>query len=258
MDEERCYCMQSRIETTNRYSCLLHIAATILLSCRISFAGDTVVIAQGTDTAPAAELAESAAARFTVCGWVQPAEFANEERVVVERALWVPELTGEARTCRLNYRLGMSADGLPYVGYHQPGYGAVFVKAAATNSLKAGAWVHLAGSYDGDGLRLYVNGKMVSAVRSLFRPIKDTPEGENAVIAVGGHAAEPGKDSTDLRLRCVGLLDEVCIWNTALADQDIVKTMTTPSEASTTNLVAHWTFDTGSAKGISGNCTEIK
>ncbi|MEI6515407.1 MAG: FG-GAP-like repeat-containing protein, partial [bacterium] len=118
---------------------------------------------------------------FTVEAWVRPANpISGAEQVIVERPGFVADGNGLGYSSgiRLNFRLGLDANGCPFVGYDGGGYDPIFVEAKAGISLalKANQWAHLAGVYDGEAgkLFLYVNGQMACM----------TPSGE---IPFNGH-----------------------------------------------------------------------
>ena len=84
-----------------------------------------------------------------------------------------------------------------------------------TGKLSANAWTHLAGTYDGATLRLYVNGVLVSSrAQTGTIPISTSP------LQIGGDSNYgqyfPGK------------IDEVRIYSRALSAADIQRDMNTP------------------------------
>ena len=81
--------------------------------------------------------------------------------------------------------------------------------AASFNELKADTWYHLAATYDGENLKSYKNGSLVS-----YNPAPSgEPESESQKLTFGKHVANPWYFK--------GLLDDVRIYNYALGKDDI-------------------------------------
>ena len=85
----------------------------------------------------------------------------------------------------------------------------------ATAPLATGTWTYLAVTYDGQALRLYVNGDEVSSVARTGR------------IAASGRPLELGGDSI-YGQGFQGLIDEVRVYNVALTPTEIRSDMETP------------------------------
>jgi hypothetical protein len=92
-----------------------------------------------------------------------------------------------------------------------PSGGALF----GTGKLSANAWTHLAGTYDGATLRLYVNGLLVSS-----RAQTGTIPASTSPLQIGGN--------TIYGQYFPGRIDEVRIYNRALSAADIQRDMNTP------------------------------
>ena len=87
--------------------------------------------------------------------------------------------------------------------------------ASGTSALALNTWTHLAVSYDGATIRLYVNGVQVGS-RALTGPIAPS----TGALRIGGNAVwgEYFK----------GLIDEVRVYNRALSAGEIQLDMVTP------------------------------
>jgi len=112
-----------------------------------------------------------------------------------------------------------------------------FTNAAAGPSLATGAWTHLAGTYDGATLRLYVNGVLADS----------TAHAGNVI------------DVTELRLcrhpRNVplflhGTIDEVRVWKVARSAADISDNYQRVLDGDEPGLVAYYQFDEGAGQAI--------
>lgn len=98
----------------------------------------------------------------------------------------------------------------------------------------AGKWVHLAGTYDGQVIRLYVDGKPAAETKAAGRiPKSDAP------LVIG--ALGPGSRVLD------GQLDQVCVFKTALAPGAVAR-LAAGTLLETDSLVAHWTADSAEEK----------
>jgi hypothetical protein len=107
--------------------------------------------------------------------------------------------------------------------------------AATGTDLDSGAWHHVVAMYDGATRSTWVNGQLVST---------DTPGNNNAqatTFRIG--KTNPGTGLDDFR----GDLDDIAIWNTALAPNQItaLATGTSPMSLppSSQGLIAHWVAD---------------
>ena len=86
---------------------------------------------------------------------------------------------------------------------------------AATSALPTGTWTHLASTYDGVTLRLYVNGTQVTQLAASGSITTST-----GALRIGGNAVWSEYFS--------GLIDEVRIYNRALTAGEIGPDMATP------------------------------
>jgi hypothetical protein len=84
-----------------------------------------------------------------------------------------------------------------------------------TAVLSTTAWTHLAATYDGVTLRLYVNGTQV-ATRAMTAAMRTT----TSPLRIGGNAIWSEWFN--------GLIDEVRVYNRALTAADVVTDMNTP------------------------------
>jgi hypothetical protein len=85
----------------------------------------------------------------------------------------------------------------------------------STAGVALNAWTHLAATWDGATLKLYVNGALVSS-----KPVMGTMPNSSGALRLGGNSVwgEWFK----------GQLDEIRVYNRALAQSEIQTDMTTP------------------------------
>jgi hypothetical protein len=84
-----------------------------------------------------------------------------------------------------------------------------------TSKLKANEWAHLAGTYDGATMRLYVNGVQVSS------------RAQTGQIPISTSALQIGGDSVYGQY-FPGTIDEVRVYQRALSASEIQRDMNTP------------------------------
>ncbi len=134
----------------------------------------------------------------TVSCWVRTERAAQSQAWIVNRIQGGGEATG--------YRLGLM-EGRPCFNVPQTPWSHLVY---ATNALPVGRWVHLAGTCDGQVLRIYVDGERCGELARVG------PVGTNGFPLIlgsfaAGHAAH-----------FEGLLDEVKLYNRALTPQEIL------------------------------------
>ena len=101
------------------------------------------------------------------------------------------------------------------------------VSAVGTSALPLGAWTHVAATFDGAQLQFFVNGALVDT-----RPAAGALEPTAGALRIGGNAV--WGEYFD------GVIDEVRIYNRALAPADIVRDMNVAVES---GLVAAYGFE---------------
>ena len=105
--------------------------------------------------------------------------------------------------------------------------------------LSRGNLYHIACTYDGNVVKIYVNGNLDSEGECTVTPnMTDDP----LTIGYAGYHTYLG-----------GFVDEVRIWNVARTQEEIQDNMNQPIEnpASLPNLVGYWNFDSGTADDLS-------
>jgi hypothetical protein len=95
---------------------------------------------------------------------------------------------------------------------------------ASGTSLTANTWTHLAGTYDGTTIRLYVNGVQVTSMA------------HTGAIATAGNPLTIGGNTVDGNY-FTGVIDEVRVYNKALTAAQIVSDMNTPVSATVNTLI---------------------
>ncbi len=102
-------------------------------------------------------------------------------------------------------------------------------------ALPYGQWVHVAGTYDGAMMRLYVNGIEVSR-----RAMTGRLSAYGTDLFIGRYANFPEG--------IVGLIDEVRLWNVARTPEQIRDLMCVRLRGDETGLLGCWKFDEGAGQ----------
>ena len=111
--------------------------------------------------------------------------------------------------------------------------------------LNAATWYHLAATYDGSKMRMYVDGLIVDSL--------------NATISVGGSATTPltiGYQPIYAGRNWSGRIDEVRIWNKTLTASEIMSNKDSEfCSLNVANLAGYYKLDAGSALGTNTGIT---
>ncbi len=160
---------------------------------------------------------------ITVEAWIRPRTLANNnnfDRVVRKGASYeLTTSTGDS-TClagtsgHVQWRLTISG-----VNRHICG-----------GTLTPGTWYHVAGTYDGATIALYLNGTLAAkAVRT------GTVTVDNKILTIGNN--ENGNRAFD------GVIDAVAVWSRALSSSEVFARVTHALTGAETNLVSYWSFN---------------
>ena len=146
---------------------------------------------------------------MTVEAWIKP---------VAALATW-PSIINKERSGELTYALYANSDsGHPNIDYTS---GGSEVNLEGDSGIPVNQWTHLAGTFDGTALKLYVNGQLVSS-KATTAPIDVT----DGVLRIGGDGIWSGEYFT-------GVVDEVRVYNRALAQSEVRADMDAPVVAGT-------------------------
>jgi hypothetical protein len=104
-----------------------------------------------------------------------------------------------------------------------------------------GKWYHLAGTYDGSAITVFVNG-----VTILSQKVSGSLYIDESDLFIGR-----GDPEFSFGEYLHGALDEIRIWNVARSQKEIQAAMNTTLTGKEQGLVAYWNFDDGTAKDLS-------
>jgi hypothetical protein len=135
------------------------------------------------------------------------------------------------------YTLGFLDNGYRFGVHTTSGY-----PMLAGGTAPVGQWVHMAGTYDGSIVRLYVNGAQVASSAAAGNVVSD---GKPLLVGAGQN------DGTSAVQEAVaGRIDDLRLYKRALSAAEIQALAVPP--AGTAGLVLHWPLD-GNALDASGN-----
>ncbi|MFA6151091.1 MAG: LamG-like jellyroll fold domain-containing protein [Chitinophagaceae bacterium] len=119
------------------------------------------------------------------------------------------------------------------------GNGSGYYYVAATDTVIPNQWVHVAVTYDGASLKIYLNGVLNNTAAATGSPWNSS---ENLYVGF-----DPGCGG---RIPYNGKIDEVQIWNKTRTAGEILGSYDMISSPSTTNLTGYWRFDENNGKNV--------
>ncbi|MEE9463895.1 MAG: LamG-like jellyroll fold domain-containing protein, partial [Bacteroidales bacterium] len=110
-----------------------------------------------------------------------------------------------------------------------------------TTTITTNKWYHLAATYDGSHMRVFVNGRMEDSTA-----VWDTMARTTANFRIGARNAYVTNTNTN------GIIDEARVWDIPRTESEIQSSMNRTIPGSTPGLVGYWRFDDGS--GTNADC----
>ncbi|MBK7626953.1 MAG: VCBS repeat-containing protein [Bacteroidales bacterium] len=169
-------------------------------------------------------------AKFTIEAWALPNGVSNDQAVV--STLNTGTNTGA--------ELHIGADSYPYVTIRN---GAAWLDIKAPSKAVAGAWIHLAATFDGSSCKLFVNGINVASQTSI-----SYNAGPSALLL--GVRAGPS-------IYFTGKIDEVRIWNRVVSEVNLLDSLNKPLNGTEKGLLAHYSFNQGTANATNTGLTTL-
>ncbi|MDX9848719.1 MAG: LamG-like jellyroll fold domain-containing protein [Tenuifilaceae bacterium] len=169
--------------------------------------------------------------QFTVEAWVYPTLLNRDQ----------PAFSTLSETANTGMELHIADDNKPLITIRN---GGGWLDVKATSAVSLNTWVHLAATYNGSNVKLYVNGAEVQTATATDY----TPGSKELYI---------GKRTDGNASNFAGRIDEVRIWNTARTQTEIADAMNTSLNGSETGLLALYQFDQGTANGSNASITTL-
>ena len=214
-----------------------------------------------------ARLSESTLTRFCVEAWIKPDNpTRNANQVVLEKAgIYADPLNPGNNLVGANFRMGIT-NGLPYVLYNGRGSLRNYeAKAQTRHRITSNTnWTHIAGSYDGTSLIIYVNGEESTSLRTAEVPANGfnvlmpdgTILGTAHTIMVGARDDLPGYAVPTFAgggylypapaNHFGGCIDEIRVWNGARTRAEVLASKNrrlTQSDITNSAIYNYYTFD---------------
>jgi hypothetical protein len=206
-----------RIGFGSRAAALL-LALSLLAVAPRAGADNRALSCDGTDDFAIAPITPSLqTSTITIELWARPAAFTS--------------LTAIA-SATSNYGLGAN---LPGAGAFTIGPGTTVT--AAGGSITLGEWVHIAGTYDGTTVRVFVNGQPEGSILKPDHASLDLADTKVCVWPGGGTFFQ-------------GAVDELRVWDHVRTDQEIADHYTESLSGQEPGLVAYYQFDEPSGQTI--------
>ena len=117
----------------------------------------------------------------------------------------------------------------------------IWHEAGGTTIITTNTWYHLALTYDGSNMRIYVNGEEEGSA-----PVSDTMARTTDNFRIGSRNAYVTTTNTN------GIIDEARIWDVPRTREEIRASMNRTIPGNTPGLVGYWRFDDGS--GTNADC----
>jgi hypothetical protein len=178
---------------------------------------------------------------ITVEAWIRATNWAvnNFEGTILCKHSWSMGEQGYVLRAGNNGQLNFSVCGKDSLGNSISWVGAT----SATASMTINTWYHVAGTYDGDSVRVFINGVQKGSTALPFGMI----QGLAYPIRIGRLS-----DQTQGQTRYwAGQIDEVRIWDRALDTAEInAKRLYHLDAAQETGLVGYWRFNAGSGTSV--------
>ncbi|WP_439129649.1 LamG-like jellyroll fold domain-containing protein, partial [Polaribacter sp.] len=134
-------------------------------------------------------------------------------------------------------------DGTSYTFWIDHGTG--FKNVTATSAVSQGVWQHVAGTWDGTNMRIYVDGVLVNTVGEAAASFR-TISGAN--LAIGGNAHAEN---------FTGDIDEVRIWKKVRTDAEILANKDGEISNTETDLLAYYQFNQGTGEANNSTITNL-
>lgn len=107
---------------------------------------------------------------FTIECWVKPEDMTRDQ-VIMERTIHASASNpNDENYYRRTFELGINSMGRFYVAYDHNGTGSDRIIATKRTQNLPNVWAHVAATYDGHNLSLYVNGHLEATVGSILHP----------------------------------------------------------------------------------------
>ncbi len=176
---------------------------------------------------------------MTLEAWVYPTSYQDWDRIITKN--WF-----EDKDPWLTYALILTNDddGLESGDFVITISGTDY-SVISSDDVPLNSWTHIAGTWDGSTMKIYINGYLVNTTNNVTGSINSTSDDVTL-----------GKNDNNAYNNFNGKIDEARIWNKCRTQQEIRENMNKPLSGDEQGLVAYFRFDYGDAG--CGNSGETK
>ena len=157
---------------------------------------------------------------FTLEAWVYPTALEKDQAII----------STLSESAKNGMELHIGPDNIPVITVRN---GNEWLDVKGKTIVTANKWTHIAATYDGTNVSIYVNGALEKSTKGTH--------------TIGSKAHVIGRRSSPGGLYFNGRIDEVRIWSTARTQTQIVETMTSIPTGS--DLLVYYNFNVGTAGG---------
>ncbi|MBK7668471.1 MAG: SBBP repeat-containing protein [Sphingobacteriaceae bacterium] len=172
--------------------------------------------------------------KITVEAWVKPTTTAGPLRIIV----------GNYATPAFEMQFCLRQQNNDYTFFVGNGNLGNFTQVFAANTVTTGVWQHVAGTWDGSAVRIYINGVFTNSISATYPNFGTST---NSVVIGSNVGPEPWS----------GDIDEVRIWNRTLCAAEIVNNMNGEIPTNSTGLLANYHFNQGVAGQLNPTVTTL-
>ena len=197
----------------------------------ISFDGTNDQVDCGNDTS-----VQITGTAITLEAWIYPTSWKTN--------IWQGNIINKEALSGGGYMLRCGAGGkLNFNIGSGPGWNEI---SSSTNILTLNTWQHVAGTYDGSFLRIYLNGVLVDSLTKTITMANSTSAlGVGFAPIYAGSRNFPGK------------IDEVRVWNVTRSKAEIAANMNNELCVIPSSVKAYYTFNQGIASGTNTTVTTL-
>jgi hypothetical protein len=172
---------------------------------------------------------------FTVGAWVYPTALGKDQAIISTLI--------ESSGSNTGLELHIGGNNIPLVTIRN---GSSWLDVKGTSAVTVNTWTHVAATYNGVNLCIYVNGVLANSAAA-------------TQFTAGTQALYLGRRTTYMTrpLYFTGKIDEVSIWNKVLNEIEITTLMNSGLSGTEADLAAYYKFEQGAASGSNSGITTL-
>lgn len=185
------------------------------------------------------EVADNSALQWTgnitVEAWIKPSATGGDYNTIINK------MSNTAQGFILEMGSSQGANDLKMRWLVGSGTVGIFGQVVAAEPLVLNEWAHVAGTYDGTMLHLYINGQLAGS--TAYSGGLDTDQGLPLVMGAPAFSAGAGESFE-------GIIDEVRLWDVAHSQADIQAYMHQSTVVLNPPASGYWSFDDGTGSAV--------